>query len=171
MHDNSRFLFRQYAAKHFASTSRVLEIGPNFESRLSAPYSTWHTAGLSDDPRLDYRCEEYHIPVPAESYDIVFSSNVIEHVRKPWVWLPELTRVCVSGGLVITICPVNWPYHKDPVDCWRIYPEGMRALYADSGLEVVECLAMYGELSGDHEKAWFPYGGRTLDTICVGRKP
>jgi hypothetical protein len=41
------------------------------------------------------------------------------------------------GGLVITINPVSWPFHTAPFDCWRIYPEGMKALYEDSGLEVL----------------------------------
>lgn len=45
---------------------------------------------------------------------------------------------------MITINPVSWPYHEAPVDCWRVYPEGMRALYEEAGLEVelsaYECL-------------------------------
>src|SRR5690606_29497337 len=35
------------------------------------------------------------------------------------------------------INPISWHYHEAPVDCWRIYPEGMRALCDDAGLEVL----------------------------------
>ena len=35
---------------------------------------------------------------------------------------------------MIPINPVSSPYHKAPADCWRIYPEGMRALYDHAGL-------------------------------------
>ena len=46
------------------------------------------------------------------------------------------SRICKPGGLVITIGPVSWPYHEAPIDCWRAYPEGMRALHEDAGLVV-----------------------------------
>jgi hypothetical protein len=50
----------------------------------------------------------------------------------------EVARVCKPGGLVVTINPVSWKYHLAPVDCWRIYPDGMKALYEDAGLEMRE---------------------------------
>jgi hypothetical protein len=53
--------------------------------------------------------------------------------------MKEVARVCKPGGLVITLNPTSWPYHEAPVDCWRIYPEGMRALSEECGLEVVVC--------------------------------
>ncbi len=40
------------------------------------------------------------------------------------------------GGKVITVNPVSWGYHEDPVDCWRIYPEGMKTLYSEAGLAI-----------------------------------
>lgn len=80
---------------------------------------------------------ENQFPIPDETYDIVLSGQVIEHVRKPWIWLREVTRVCKVGGLVIPVNPVSWPYHEAPIDCWRIYPEGMKALYEEAALEVI----------------------------------
>lgn len=80
---------------------------------------------------------EYKFPIPDDRYDIVLSANVIEHVRKIWVWMRELSRVCKCGGLVITINPVSWPYHEAPIDCWRAFPDGMRALYEDASLDVI----------------------------------
>ena len=40
------------------------------------------------------------------------------------------------GGVVATITPVSWPYHEAPIDCYRIFPEGMRTLCEDAGLTV-----------------------------------
>lgn len=67
-------------------------------------------------------------PVPSDSYDILLSGRVIEHVRKIWRWFPEVARMCKPGGLVMTMNPVSWHYHEAPVDCWRPYPGGMKAL-------------------------------------------
>jgi hypothetical protein len=29
-----------------------------------------------------------------------------------------------------------WVYHEAPIDCWRMFPEAMRALYEEAGLIV-----------------------------------
>ena len=96
------------------------------------------------------------------------------------------------GGLIITINPVSWPYHEAPVDCWRAYPEGMMALYEDSGLEVVQ--STWESLEKPHHKKSVPgvsfdqqgritkqmtrikglFGlpvEKSFDTITIGRKP
>jgi SAM-dependent methyltransferase len=143
MHRNSGLLFQKYAVPHFKPNMRVLEIGPGFPS----PYQKmvgddsikWETIDIRNDPRLTYVAEsEYSFPLADNTFDVVLSGQVMEHVRKIWKWMPELARVCEVGGLVITINPVSWPYHEHPYDCWRAFPEGMRALYEDSSLEVIE---------------------------------
>jgi SAM-dependent methyltransferase len=142
MHTNSKLLFEKYARGYFKPSMRVLEIGPGdipstFQRLIGDSSIFWHTLDITDDPMLTYRAlSEYEFPVESASYDLVLSGNVIEHVRKIWVWLPELARVCKPSGLVVTINPVSWPYHEAPIDCWRIYPEGMKALYESAGLDV-----------------------------------
>jgi SAM-dependent methyltransferase len=121
---------------------RVLEIGPDavpstYQRAVGDSSIVWHTLDMGDNPSLTYRAlSEYQFPIESASYDIVLSGQVIEHVRQVWVWVQELARVCKAGGLVVTINPVSWPYHEAPVDCWRIFPEGMRALYESAGLQV-----------------------------------
>jgi len=143
MHSNSRLLFEKYAKSAIGQGARVLEIGPDaFPStflRLSQDLSPiWHTLDISDNPNLTFPgSAEYSFDIPDESYDVVLSAQVIEHVRRPWKWLAEVARVTRVGGLVITINPVSWIYHEAPVDCWRIYPEGMKALYEDASLTVL----------------------------------
>ena len=211
MHLNSRLLFERYAAPYFADASRVLEIGPD---RVPSTYwelagrrpSEWHTADLqaaletggSDrwagaPSAFTYAMEsEYQLPVEDEAYDIVLSGQVMEHVRRIWRWMPELTRVCRAGGHVITISPVSWPYHEVPLDCWRVYPEGMRALSEEAGLEVEVCRCESLEPEPSRNSypglsyAEVPPGGRlreavkrrlgwplpvAVDTITIARKP
>jgi SAM-dependent methyltransferase len=147
MHQNPQLLFKKYAQPYFKPGLRVLEIGPNarpsaFQEILRDDSLVWHTLDLSfrNDIPLTYKtADEYAFPIPENSYDIVLSSSVIEHVRKIWRWMPEVARVTRPGGHVVTIAPVSWEYHEDPVDCWRIYPEGMKALSEDAGLKVVLC--------------------------------
>jgi SAM-dependent methyltransferase len=130
--------------------------------------------------------------VPSESYDLVLAGQVVEHVRKPWAWLPELARVTRRGGLVAVINPVSWRYHEAPVDCWRIYPEGMRSLFEEANLEVL--ISVWESLETPQYRRFRPgvslrnqsarrrlltralgrFGftvERAYDTITIGRKP
>jgi ubiquinone/menaquinone biosynthesis C-methylase UbiE len=142
MHENSILLFRNHALPCFAAGMKVLEIGPDafpstYQRQVTVPNLTWDTLDIFDSPKLTYpKCDVYHFPIPDNHYDIVCSGQVIEHVGKIWRWMAELARITKPGGLVITINPVSWPYHQAPIDCWRIYPEGMKALSEDSGLVV-----------------------------------
>ena len=148
MHPNSELLFETYARPYFQAGMRVLEIGPDlapstFETLVGDDSIKWDTVDLADGhvhapSQLTYTAtSEYEFPIEDDLYDIVVSGNVIEHVRRVWRWMPEVARVCKVGGLVITVNPVSWPYHEAPVDCWRIYPEGMRALYEEASLTVL----------------------------------
>jgi SAM-dependent methyltransferase len=149
MHENSRRMFLHHALPFLAGATRVLEVGPD---RLPSTYATlvraaavtppptWHTVDLASRPGTTYAARsEYEFPIEDGAYDAVVSGQVLEHVRKPWRWLPELARVCRPGGVVITISPISWPYHEAPVDCWRIYPDGLRALHEEAGLDVLQC--------------------------------
>lgn len=203
MHANSELLFRKYAAPLFRPDQTVLEIGPDgapstYRKVVRDIDLRWETLELGRSDRPDpphpvsYVSEhEYHFPMPDDRYDIVLSGQVIEHVRKIWIWYHELARVCRSGGLVITICPVTWPYHEDPVDCWRIYPEGMKALCEDAGLEpvLVQCESVEPPLDL-RAKRWYltkqalkglvggkpflaplaPAWAPPVDTIAIARK-
>jgi SAM-dependent methyltransferase len=152
MHRNSLLLFDRYARPLFKDGLRVLEIGPDdhpstYRKLVNNPSITWETVDLFSAPGLTYQARnEYEFPVESASFDIVLSGQVIEHVRRVWVWMREVARVCRAGGHVITINPVNWPYHEHPVDCWRIYPEGMRALYEEAGLTMSMCQSESREL-------------------------
>jgi SAM-dependent methyltransferase len=159
MHLNSQLLFERFATPYFQANQRVLEIGadgdPSTYRRLLEPLPLrWETADLADDVMdalapggafrqavrsRHVRPTEYEIPVPDGTFDVVVAGNVAEHVRRVWVWVAELARVTRPGGMIVIVSPISWPYHAAPVDCWRIHPEGMRALCDEAGLTVLVC--------------------------------
>jgi len=198
MHANSRLIFQKYSTGYFPPGTRVLEIGPDafpstYRSIADRGGLTWDTIDIFPNPSLTFvATSAYSFPIDDESYDVILSGNVIEHVPKIWVWMKELVRVCKTGGTVITINPVSWPYHEAPIDCWRAYPEGMKALCEDSALEVV--LSVWESLEEPTFRKYIPgvsrearskalaLGVRMLgrlgfpverayDTITIGRKP
>lgn len=138
-------MFDKYAKELFKQNMLVLEIGPDkhpstFNEMVGIKTVNWQTLDIFQDINLTFLAKSaYSFPIADNTFDIVFSSQVIEHVVKPWIWIKELARVCKVGGRVITINPISWPYHEAPCDCWRIYPEGMKALYEEAGLKVELC--------------------------------
>lgn len=198
MHNNSKLLFEKYVLPVLEPGMKVLEIGPNgFPSSFQliakdVSVACWDTLDIFENPKLTYqKSPEYDFPIEQDTYDVVLSGSVIEHVKKPWKWIPELARIIKPNGLLVTIGPVSWVYHEDPVDCWRIYPEGMKALLEDAGLETVLCCWESLEAPGyrnyvpgvsrecrSHTKQFvFRFLGmfgfpveRAYDTVSIGRK-
>ena len=197
MHTNSKLLFAKYARQFIGSGVRLLEIGPDanpssYAELVNDKTITWDTLDMYDGKHLTYaNVAEYSFPIPDDSYDVVLAGQVLEHVRKIWIWVRELERVCKKGGYVILINPISWTFHEAPVDCWRVYPEGMRALLEDTGLRIIdtrfESLEAPGfrkyvpgvSASGHSKKRWLfyrfaaPVGfpvERAYDTITVAQK-
>ena len=154
MHRNSELLFQKYAAPIFKEGKKVLEIGPNgnpstFQKLVTSSSKSihWETLDITGERKPTHVAKsEYQFGLSDNTYDIVLSGQVIEHVKKIWVWIKELVRICKPNGRVITIAPLSWPYHEFPVDCWRFYPEAMRTLYEEAGLKVELCICETLEL-------------------------
>jgi SAM-dependent methyltransferase len=147
MHTNSELIFKKYGLGYFVNKPRVLEIGPDkipstyYRIVKEAEMSTtvWDTIDLIENAQLTYQSiSEYKFPINDEQYDVVISGQVMEHVRKPWKWMAEIRRVTKINGIIVVICPASWPYHEAPVDCWRVYAEGIRALFEDQDLETLK---------------------------------
>jgi SAM-dependent methyltransferase len=144
VHPNSILLFKKYGRDLIRPGAKVLELGPDgepssYRREVSADVEAWDTLDIvrRGVALTHVATTDYSFPIADDTYDVVLSGQVIEHVRKIWRWMPELARVCRPGGYVITINPISWHFHGFPTDCWRIYPEGMRALCDDAGLDVL----------------------------------
>jgi SAM-dependent methyltransferase len=168
---NCLLLFERYAQAYFRPGLSVLEIGslefPSpYQQHLGAPSDAWDTLNITADPRLTYSgVPPYDYPIADNKYDIVFSSQVMEHVPRIWVWIKELARICKVGGHVITISPLSYPFHGPP-DCWRAFPDGMTALYEEGGLGVL--LSRCESVEGERFRRVLP--GRGLDVQPAYRR-
>ena len=197
MHLNSELLFLKYAKEYFNSKIKVIEIGPDkvpstYNCLIRDTTITWDTLDIYKSNKVTYCVPEENVyPINDNYYDIVLSGQVMEHVKKIWMWIKELARICKRNGYVIIINPVSWIYHESPIDCWRAYPEGMKALYEEAGLEVV--MSVWESLEIPNYRRYTPgislqhhgwkyriinmllgkFGWpveRSYDTITIGRK-
>lgn len=79
----------------------------------------------------------YSVPVKSNSADVVFAGQVFEHVPFFWASMLELARVMKPHGHLFLTVPSRGHVHS-LYDCWRYYPDGLRAMAAFSGLELRE---------------------------------
>jgi SAM-dependent methyltransferase len=68
-----------------------------------------------------------------EHFDAIYSNNVFEHLRRPWVAAANLMRMLRPGGVCITIAPFSLRYHESPEDHFRYTHVGLSSLFEATG--------------------------------------
>jgi SAM-dependent methyltransferase len=84
------------------------------------------------------------LPLPDSGFDFVLSTQVIEHVDDPSVYLSECFRLLRPGGWLVLSTHGLMIYHPDPVDLWRWTPEGLRRAVGGAGFDVVRVEGIMG---------------------------
>ncbi len=136
--------FFNYPKWHYQGAD--LEAGKNVDVVLSSPYA-WKE-------------------IKKNSQDVVISGQTFEHMDFFWVGLQCIERAVKPGGLICIIAPSRGYEHRYPVDCWRFYPDGFRALAKYCGLELLEVNTQWEnkDYTIDDSDSWG-------DTMAVYRKP
>jgi SAM-dependent methyltransferase len=76
------------------------------------------------------------VPVADEGFDSVLSTQVLEHVGDPQLYLSECFRVLRPGGRLLLSTHGIFVYHPDPVDYWRWTCAGLRHVVEEAGFTV-----------------------------------
>lgn len=84
------------------------------------------------------------VPLPDASVDTVLSTQVLEHVGDPAVYLEECARVLRPGGRLLLSTHGLMVYHPDPVDYWRWTCAGLRHQVEGAGFEIVRFRGVMG---------------------------
>lgn len=151
MHYNSLRELRIFR-KEFMDFSRkttILEVGSlNIsKKRLGLNYkyfldnSGWLYTGLDiiEGSGVDVVSKNlYSYPFADNTFDVVISGSTMEHVEDIYSWIKEISRV--AKDLVFIVVPNRCNQHRHPVDCWRVFPDGMKFILSKiGGLEVIKC--------------------------------
>ncbi|MFI5294017.1 MAG: methyltransferase domain-containing protein [Thermodesulfovibrionales bacterium] len=87
------------------------------------------------------------VPLPAESFDIVLSIQVLEHVEDVTTYLAEANRLLGKNGLLLLSTHGQWIWHPCPKDLWRWTHEGLSRIIEESGFKVIDTLWILGTLA------------------------
>ncbi len=108
-------------------------------------------------PGLDFRLAPIDgpLPLPDDSFDIVWASEVIEHISDTATWLSEIKRVVVPGGRLLLSTPSHGrlrvalrgvAHFSEPLgDHLHLYTRAsLRAVLREFGFEQIQIRAVGG---------------------------
>lgn len=111
----------------------------------------------SSEGAVDILCPATDIPLPDNSKDTVFSTQVIEHVADHRKLLSEAYRILKPGGTLIISGPMAWEHHEEPYDFFRFTKYGLNWLLTEQGFTDIDIVANGGK--------WAAVGQLTLNSI------
>jgi SAM-dependent methyltransferase len=144
MHKSSYEEMSIFAAGLPDTTLKIADVGSyNVNGCYKPLFSNpkWNYIGLdrATGPNVDRVLDDDSIwnNVADKEFDVLVTGQTLEHVKRPWLFMKEAARIIRPGGLICAIAPYQWGYHEHPIDCWRMYPEAMKAIMEDAGLQIM----------------------------------
>jgi SAM-dependent methyltransferase len=117
------------------------------------------------------------IPLQNSSCDLVLAIEVLEHIRRPWLAVPELRRVLKPTGVCILSTRFMYPLHGRPGDYWRYSRYALELLFAEFSHTTVYPLgsraaAVFDFYTGGRNPlrrlSWIPASFRPNDVYASG---
>lgn len=135
------------ASLGLTSSSRVLDFGcADQPYRKYLPEgATYGGADLPGNPAAEIFIQpDGRLPPAVGGFDAVLSTQVLEHVQDPAVYLAECFRVLAPGGRLLLSTHGIMVYHPDPVDYWRWTCAGLKHQVEAAGFRVVGISGVLG---------------------------
>jgi hypothetical protein len=148
MHETSMERMKEFVEKYLDVNKklRILDVGSydvngTYKDLFDNP--NWKYTGLDIEkgPNVDVVTKGVYDWDLNEKFNVVISGQCIEHVEDLKEWSKEFNKILKENGLVCVIGPNNYfGEHRYPVDCWRIFPDGMKFLLEKvCDFKVIEC--------------------------------
>jgi len=128
-------------------TGKTLDYGAGnakYKNLITPHASEYLTFDMVPGEQIDIVGDAHQTPFTDNSFDTIVSTQLLEHVEKPWVVVSEMRRILKPGGFCIITAPFLVPYHADPYDFFRYTREGLVKLFENEGFKI--------ELSGSYGK-------------------
>lgn len=131
---------------HLPPGAQVLDYGcADMQYRHLFMQQDYAGADLPGNDRASVTIQaDSRLPLPSGSLDLVLSSQVLEHVDDPVIYLQEAFRTLRDGGRLLLSTHGMMIYHPDPVDYWRWTGQGLSRIVEQAGFELVSQRGVMG---------------------------
>ncbi|GCD80242.1 class I SAM-dependent methyltransferase [Schleiferia thermophila] len=94
----------------FRAKLKVLHIAPEqcFYGRFKKMKNLDYTTADLESPLADMHFDLHDIPLPTNTYDVVFCNHVLEHVNDDLQCMREILRILKPGGWAIMQVPMDY---------------------------------------------------------------
>lgn len=139
----------KYAISKY-SQGKILDVGCGnkpYESLFNATSESYVGCDViqSSDNKVDVLCPATNINLPDESFETVFSTQVMEHVENSDLMMKECNRVLKQNGFFILSVPMCWELHEEPYDFFRFTRYGLEKLCERNNFEILEIMPNGGK--------------------------
>lgn len=132
--------------------ARLLDLGcgPRDQAAPAAHYGASYVGIDYDSARADLLADGHAIPFQAETFDVVLSYAVLEHLYHPFLAAQEVARVLRPGGVFVGTVSQGEPFHDSYFHhtAWGLLtvlrPAGLRATRLWSSHDTLHALATMG---------------------------
>ena len=156
MHESSFKNMEKFVLKYLkdyeSKKLKIIDIGSqdvngSYKSIFDNPNWQYYGCDMVEGKNVDIILNDVYNwkEINSESFDVVISGQAFEHIEFFWVTMLEMSRILKEGGICCLIVPSGGIEHKFPIDCWRFYPDGLKALAKYAGLETVEVYTQWNE--------------------------
>lgn len=128
-----------YAKKYVFG--RTLDLGAGsakYREIIKEKTSDYVTFDMAPGPNIDVVGDALNLPFEDRSFETIVSTQVLEHVEKPWLVVKEIHRVLKPGGICFLTAPFMEPYHPYPGDYFRYSVDGIKSLFQNEGFQIIE---------------------------------
>ena len=129
----------------------IAALAPNIKGRVldvgcgSKPYRSLFPASeyigmeiMGGHTNADCYYNGKNFPFQDSEFNSVLTSQVLEHVFNPEVFLSEINRVLKVDGILLLTVPFVWDEHEQPYDYARYSSFGLRYLLEQNGFVILE---------------------------------
>ncbi len=161
-----QFLVVQKLQKRYDfSKMAMLHVAPEqcFYKLFKKQFAKYTTIDIEKKENIDYQADLCDLPFENSSYDCVFASHVLEHIKEDRKAISEIRRVLKPGGFAILPVPVTvqrtieYP-EPNPYEEYHVRAPGLD--YSDRYLEYFSRLKTWS--SDDFSKKYQLYAGEKL---------
>jgi SAM-dependent methyltransferase len=132
-----------FLSRH-ATEKRVLDIGSGGSS-YARFFPNRVTVDIDPARKPDIVADAHHLPFNEEEFEVVLSTEMLEHVKDPFQVEREMRRVTAPGGVLILSTRFVFPIHDAPHDYWRFTKYGLQELFHE--WELIELVSETGNFS------------------------